>query len=226
MSSKLCFGDRGEAFVVALVISKAFDRIWHKGLLHKSYGITGPYHAIISDFLTNHQIKGVFDGCAWWLTLLDTIEQLVLPVCFTDMSLDAAPQVFPSLFRLLRSQCVKHVNRHQPIVTPYAVHSGVLPPTRVPFSHVQHQCRTLSRIHAFLQCIASRHSRAMWMFILEWSNLSVGWELSSKYWRKSIRWQQISTFESIFILFFSFQITWIQITWIPFPSCLGLFNPL
>ena len=56
----------------------------------------------------------------------------------------------------LRSQCVKHVNRHQPIVTPYAVHSSILPPVRVAFSHVQHQCGTLSQIHAFLQCIASR----------------------------------------------------------------------
>ena len=55
---------RGEAFFVALDISKAFDRIWHKGLLHKlkSYGITGTYHAIISDFLTNRQIKVVLDG--------------------------------------------------------------------------------------------------------------------------------------------------------------------
>ena len=58
------FKKRGEAFVVALDISKAFDRIWHKGLLHKlkSYGITGPYHAIISDFLNNRQIKVVLDG--------------------------------------------------------------------------------------------------------------------------------------------------------------------
>ena len=42
----------------------AFDRIWHKGLLHKlkSYGITGPYHAIISDFLTHCQIKVVLNG--------------------------------------------------------------------------------------------------------------------------------------------------------------------
>ena len=53
------------------------------------------------------------------------------------MSLDAAPQVFPSLFRRLRSQCMKHVNQHQPIVTPYVVHSGILhvhvPPMRVAF---------------------------------------------------------------------------------------------
>ena len=61
---RLVLEKRGEAFVVAMDISKAFDQIWHKGLLHKlkSYGITGPYHAIISDFLTNHQIKVVLDG--------------------------------------------------------------------------------------------------------------------------------------------------------------------
>ena len=96
-----------------------------------------------------------------FLTLLVTVEQLVLPVCFTDMCLDAAPQIFPSLFRLLKSQCVKHVNRHQPIVAPYAVHSAVLPLTRAAFSHEQRQCGSLSWIHAFLQCIASRHSRVI-----------------------------------------------------------------
>ena len=56
-SSKLCFGEEGGSFCCG-------PRIWHKGLLHKlkSYGITGPYHATISDFLTNHQIKVVLDG--------------------------------------------------------------------------------------------------------------------------------------------------------------------
>ena len=40
---------------VALDISKAFDRVWHAGLLHKlkSYGISGQIFGLISSFLSN-----------------------------------------------------------------------------------------------------------------------------------------------------------------------------
>ena len=95
-----------------------------------------------------------------------------------DINKASAPRVFPSLFRLLRSQWVKYVNRHQPIVTPYAV----LPPMRVACSHEQHQCGTLSRIK-FFPAVYSLQT-------FKWSHLSVGWE-TSKYWRRSVRWQQI-----------------------------------
>ena len=45
-------------------ISKAFDRIWHAGLLHKlnSYGISGQLFGLISSFLSNWQLRVVFDG--------------------------------------------------------------------------------------------------------------------------------------------------------------------
>ena len=45
---------------VALDISKAFDRVWHAGLLHKlkSYGISG----LISCFLSNRRLQVVLDG--------------------------------------------------------------------------------------------------------------------------------------------------------------------
>ena len=41
--------------VVALDISKAFDRVWHTGLLHKlkSHGISGQIFGLISSFLSN-----------------------------------------------------------------------------------------------------------------------------------------------------------------------------
>ena len=50
-----------EAQLVALDISKAFDKVWHKGLLHKlqSYGVSGEMHSIILAFLTNHKMKVV-----------------------------------------------------------------------------------------------------------------------------------------------------------------------
>ena len=55
---------QGETRTVALDISKAFDRVWHKGLLEKlrSYGITGKVHQLLSSFLTNRQISVVLDG--------------------------------------------------------------------------------------------------------------------------------------------------------------------
>ena len=52
------------ARVVALDISKAFDRVCHAGLLHKltSYGISGQIFGLISSFLSNRQLRVVLDG--------------------------------------------------------------------------------------------------------------------------------------------------------------------
>ena len=49
---------------VALNISKAFDRVWHLGLLHKlkSYGISGQIFVLISSFLSNRWLQVVLDG--------------------------------------------------------------------------------------------------------------------------------------------------------------------
>ena len=52
------------AQVVALDISKAFDRVWHAGLLHKlkSYGISCQIFGIISSFLSKRWLWVVLDG--------------------------------------------------------------------------------------------------------------------------------------------------------------------
>ena len=49
---------------MALDISKAFDRVWHAGLLHKlkSYGISGQTFGLISSFLSNRWLGVVPDG--------------------------------------------------------------------------------------------------------------------------------------------------------------------
>ena len=54
----------GATRAVALDISKAFDRVWHTGLLHKlkSYGISGPIFSLISSFLSNRRLRVVLDG--------------------------------------------------------------------------------------------------------------------------------------------------------------------
>ena len=49
---------------MAIDISKAFDRVWHAGLLHKlkSYGISGQIFGLISSFLSNRRLQVVLDG--------------------------------------------------------------------------------------------------------------------------------------------------------------------
>ena len=48
---------------MALDISKAFDRVWYAGLLHKkSYGISGQIFGLISSFLSNRLLQVVLDG--------------------------------------------------------------------------------------------------------------------------------------------------------------------
>ena len=58
------FNKSGATRAVALDTSKAFDRVWHAGLLHKlkSYGISGQIFGLISSFLSNGQLRLVLDG--------------------------------------------------------------------------------------------------------------------------------------------------------------------
>ena len=58
------FNRSGATQAVALDISKAFDMVWHAGLLHKlkSYGISGQLFGLISSFLRNRRFRVVLDG--------------------------------------------------------------------------------------------------------------------------------------------------------------------
>ena len=53
-----------ETRAVFLDISKAFDKVWHGGLLHKleSNGISGPLLNLIRDFLSERQQRVVLSG--------------------------------------------------------------------------------------------------------------------------------------------------------------------
>ena len=48
---------------MALNISKAFDRVWHAGILHKlkSYGISWQIFGVISSFFCNRWLRVVLD---------------------------------------------------------------------------------------------------------------------------------------------------------------------
>ena len=58
------FNRSGATRAVALDISKAFNRVWHAGILHKlkSYGISGQIFGLISSFLRNRWLRLVLDG--------------------------------------------------------------------------------------------------------------------------------------------------------------------
>ena len=58
------FNRSGATRAAALDISKAFDRVWHAGLLRrlKSYGISGQIFGFISSFLSNRRLRVVLDG--------------------------------------------------------------------------------------------------------------------------------------------------------------------
>ena len=58
------FNRPGATRAVALDIFKAFDRVWHAGLLHKlkSYEILGQIFGLISSFLCNRRLRVNLDG--------------------------------------------------------------------------------------------------------------------------------------------------------------------
>ena len=58
------FNRSGATRAIALNIFKAFDSVWHAGLLHKlkSYGISGQVFGLISSFLSNRRLRVVLDG--------------------------------------------------------------------------------------------------------------------------------------------------------------------
>ena len=59
----MAFNRFGDTRAVALAISKAFDRVWHAGLLYRvrSYGISGQIFGLISSFLSNRRLRVLRD---------------------------------------------------------------------------------------------------------------------------------------------------------------------
>ena len=78
------FNRFGTTRVLALDISKAFDRDWHVGLLHKlrSHGISGQIFGLISSFLSNRQL-GVGHLCNNIQLMLKFLKGLLLVLHFS-----------------------------------------------------------------------------------------------------------------------------------------------
>src|SRR6201990_752335 len=68
----------GESFAVAIDISKAFDRVWHKALISKlpSFGIYPSLCSLLSDFLSGRSIAAVADGhCSSYKSINSGVPQ-------------------------------------------------------------------------------------------------------------------------------------------------------
>ena len=67
---------------VFLDISKAFDKVWHKGLIHKlkQNGIGGPLLKILTDFLKSRKQRVVLNG--QHLSWSDALPRLALLTVF------------------------------------------------------------------------------------------------------------------------------------------------
>ena len=84
-----------ETRVVLLDISKAFDEVWHDGLIFKleSYGISGPLLALINSYLANrYQRVVLIEKCSKWSPITAGVPQgsvlglLLFLVCVNDLA--------------------------------------------------------------------------------------------------------------------------------------------
>ena len=67
-----------ETRAVFLDISKAFDKVWHDGLILKlnNYGTSGPLLALIESFLSNRTQRTVLNGkCPEWSIITSGVPQ-------------------------------------------------------------------------------------------------------------------------------------------------------
>ena len=103
---------------VFLDMSKAFDRVWHEGLIYKlkSYGVTGPLLSLLSNFLSGRYQRVVLNGkTSEWAQIKAGVPQgsilgpLFFLIYINDLpnNLESKPKIFAddtSLFSIVIDQ--------------------------------------------------------------------------------------------------------------------------
>ena len=96
--------------VAILDFSKAFDTVPHKKLLHKLslYGITGPLHAWLSNFLTQRSMRVVIEGACSQSTTVDSgvPQGTVLSPTLFLCHINDLPSSVSSQVRLFADDCL------------------------------------------------------------------------------------------------------------------------
>ena len=89
---------------VFLDISKAFDRVWHEGLLHKlkSYGVNGPLLSLIKSFLENRMQRVVLNGqtSSWKHVLAGVPQGSILGPLFFLVYINDIPDGLQSIVKI------------------------------------------------------------------------------------------------------------------------------
>ena len=121
-----CFDEGMETRAIFLDISKAFDKIWYKGLIYKllQYGFTGNLLTLLTDFLSNRKQRVVLSGQHFsWTDIKAGVPQgsilgsLLLLVYINDLTenLHSNPKLFAddtSLFSTVTDEALSnsHLN--------------------------------------------------------------------------------------------------------------------
>ena len=73
-----CFDEGMETIAIFLDISKALDKVWHKGLIYKfhQYGFTGNLLTRLTDFLSNRKQRVVLNGHSSWADIKAGVPQV------------------------------------------------------------------------------------------------------------------------------------------------------
>ena len=71
--------NKNDTKIVFLDFSKAFDRVWHKGLLYKliSLGVSGNLLQLLTDYLSNRRQQVLINGEISNITFLTTGSPIV-----------------------------------------------------------------------------------------------------------------------------------------------------
>ena len=103
----------GEMMAIALAISKAFDKVWHTGLLHKikAYGVVGQILNILESFFAGTFIE----SCSWWPVFTSSYHQ-----CRSSLRISFEDNLIPGFINDLPNEVLPKIGMYADDTTLYS----------------------------------------------------------------------------------------------------------